>query len=222
MSERDGRPALKPCPFCGGASRVYCNDNGNNEWIARCRNLLTCGHRGSAWLTEAEAINSWNRRAALAAPVAAPPVPSVPPAEPAAASSITPREVAHQVFEVCEDFEATPESPGDSQEVERFKAGVRFASKRIRNAIGDWLTEEERATAQPAPAAVPAVTYDDFYTLQGHAVFLHGQGQTDMPAYFFDLAARIAPDKAHADRAREVYAQLLAAAPQQAPTGGAE
>ena len=66
--------------------------------------------------------------------------------------TITPREVVRQVFEVCEDFEATPESPGDTKEVERFKSGVRFASNRIRNAIGDWLTEEERAagiTAAP-------------------------------------------------------------------------
>lgn len=204
MSEHDnGGPALKPCPFCGGASRVYCNDNGNNEWIARCRNLLTCGHRGSAWLTEAEAINSWNRRAALAAPVAAPPVPSVPPAD-----------WINAVMEQAQVFASAWSLVGG-----RFDFGNGLAEA---EAAKEELRAMLVATAQPAPAAVPAVTHDDFYTLQGHAMFLHGQGQTDMPAYFFDLAARIAPDKAHADRAREVYAQLLAAAPQQAPTGGAE
>lgn len=133
-------------------------------------------------------------------------VPSAEPAEPAAASSITPREVAHQVFEVCEDFEATPESPGDSQEVERFKAGVRFASKRIRNAIGDWLTEEERATAQPAPAAVPADL---------HAYMLQVLKRERAALDGFIALGNEAPRAAKFDR---WIAALLAAAPQQAPT----
>lgn len=70
--------ALKPCPFCLGPARVYGNDLGNNEWIARCRNIYTCGARGSAWLSEAEAIAAWNHRAALAQPPA-PPAPTAPP-----------------------------------------------------------------------------------------------------------------------------------------------
>lgn len=58
-------------------------------------------------------------------------------------TAVPAREVARQVFAVCEDFEATPDAASDSQEVERFKAGQRFAAKRIRNAIGTWLTDEE-------------------------------------------------------------------------------
>ncbi len=78
--------------------------------------------------------------------------------------------------------------------------------------------------ATPAAPSVPAgTTTDDMNALIGHAAILYGQGQTDMPTYFFDLAARIAPDKAHADRVREVFAKLQAdraAAPH--PAGGAE
>ncbi len=36
------------------------------------------------------------------------------------------------------------------------------------------------------------LTEDDVYTLIGHAVFLRGNGQEDMPKYFEGLAYRIA------------------------------
>ncbi len=60
-----------------------------------------------------------------------------------AAGPVPAREVARQVFSVCEQIENLPDGAQDSQEVERFKAGQRFAAKRIRNAIGTWLTDEE-------------------------------------------------------------------------------
>jgi len=53
------------------------------------------------------------------------------------------RELARQVFALCEWFEELPDGAQDSQEVECFKAGQRFAAKRIRNTIGTWLTDEE-------------------------------------------------------------------------------
>lgn len=52
------------CPFCGGESHVIYNDLGNKEYIARCRNVFSCGSRGSSWLTKPEAIKAWNARAA--------------------------------------------------------------------------------------------------------------------------------------------------------------
>lgn len=104
------------------------------------RDLLEADARGVCppqnWTSRA-ADEITRLRAALSAP---------PPVVPA-------REVARQVFEVCEDYEATPETPGDSQEVERFKAGVRFAAKRIRGAIGTWLTDEELSARAAAPQA---------------------------------------------------------------------
>ncbi len=60
-----------------------------------------------------------------------------------AAGPVPAREVARQVFALCEQFEDLPDGAQDSQEVERFRAGQRFAAKRIRNAIGTWLTDEE-------------------------------------------------------------------------------
>lgn len=38
------------------------------------------------------------------------------------------------------------------------------------------------------------ISVDDVHTVVGHAVYLRGLGQNDMPAYFFDLAARMARD----------------------------
>ena len=58
---------LKPCPFCGSKARIYGNDGGNGEWIARCTKLMSCGSRGSAWLTEDEAGAAWNTRAPVVA-----------------------------------------------------------------------------------------------------------------------------------------------------------
>lgn len=55
-------------------------------------------------------------------------------------------------------------------------------------------------------ARVPTYTMDDVHTLIGHAVFLKGEGQTDMPAYFFDLAARLADhlDPAYGQKLRSL------------------
>jgi len=51
------------------------------------------------------------------------------------------------------------------------------------------------------------LTEDDVFTLLGHAAVLHGDGQRDMPAYFFGLAERIAlalGDAAMAQRVHDV------------------
>ena len=71
--------------------------------------------------------------------------------------TITAREVARQVFALCEWFEDLPDGEQDSQEEARFKAGQRFSAKRIRNGIGTWLTDEENARKQLAGAAPAAV-----------------------------------------------------------------
>jgi hypothetical protein len=73
---------------------------------------------------------------------------------PVPAGNLTPRRVAREVFAVCEQFEELSDDAQDSQEVERFKAGQRFAAKRIRTAIGIWLTDEE-GTPSAAPVPVP-------------------------------------------------------------------
>ena len=67
---------LKPCPFCGSKARIYGNDGGNGEWIARCTKLMSCGSRGSAWLTEDEAGAAWNTRAPVVAQSATTPTPA--------------------------------------------------------------------------------------------------------------------------------------------------
>lgn len=72
-------------------------------------------------------------------------------ADAAARHSIA-REVARQVFSLCEQFEGLPAFASDSREIERFKAGQRFAAKRIRNAIGNWVTHEDRQARLDAAA----------------------------------------------------------------------
>lgn len=69
------------------------------------------------------------------------------------------------------------------------------------------------AAIDALPAGVPAVTADDFFTLLGHAQALRMQGQTDMPAYFYGLAERIAPDAEHARKARALAAAMPASVP---------
>lgn len=65
---------------------------------------------------------------------------------------ITAREVAAQVFALCEHIEGKPDSSADSFGLERFTAGERFAAKTIRHGIGTWLTDEENTrAAAPAP-----------------------------------------------------------------------
>jgi hypothetical protein len=71
--------------------------------------------------------------------------PAAPTSQPVQAVPLTPRDVARQVFALCEQFEDLQDSPADSFGVQRHIAGQRYAAKRIRNAIGDWLTEQERA-----------------------------------------------------------------------------
>jgi len=105
--------------------------------VSMLRPSFAGAHIDAAAMLRAQHEEITRLRAALSAP---------PPVVPA-------REVARQVFEVCEDYEATPETPGDSQEVEPFKAGVRFAAKRIRGAIGTWLTDEELSARAAAPQA---------------------------------------------------------------------
>lgn len=51
----------------------------------------------------------------------------------------------------------------------------------------------------------------DVYTLIGDAAFRHMKGETDMPDYFFGLAARIAlviKDSALADRVKEIQKEF--------------
>lgn len=57
---------LNKCPMCGAQAKIYSNELGNNEHIARCKNALTCGLRGSAFLTEQDAADAWNKRTPVA------------------------------------------------------------------------------------------------------------------------------------------------------------
>lgn len=61
----------------------------------------------------------------------------------ATSKAIKAREVSHVAFELCEFIEDIADKPTDSQEVERFKAGQRYAAKSIRKSLGIWLTDEE-------------------------------------------------------------------------------
>jgi hypothetical protein len=64
------------------------------------------------------------------------------------------RVVLQNVFAVCEAIEdAADDKPGDTPEVERFKAGSRFAGKRIRNAVGNWFQDEVNAARAASGAA---------------------------------------------------------------------
>ncbi len=97
---------------------------------------------------DACALNAWGVELVLAWAAAhvadAAPVAQQVPAVPA-------REVARQVFALCEATEDVPASAADSFGLERFKAGQRFEAKRIRRTIGDWLTTEEHLRAAPLP-----------------------------------------------------------------------
>lgn len=50
----------------------------------------------------------------------------------------------------------------------------------------------------------------DVYTLIGHAVIERDSGKTDMPAYFFDLASRIADAIGREDLAEKAKALMTA------------
>jgi len=56
---------------------------------------------------------------------------------------LTVADVRRAAFELCEFFEDVRDLPNDSRDVERFKAGQRYAAKRIRQGLGTWLTDEE-------------------------------------------------------------------------------
>lgn len=76
----------------------------------------------------------------------------------AGAVAPTADEVRRAAFELCEFIEDIKDKPTDSQEVERFKAGQRYAAKSIRRGLGIWFVDEEnsRKTAQAAPATEPS------------------------------------------------------------------
>lgn len=57
---------LKPCPFCGGETRIEtCNDNG--AFCVSCYRFYECGATQYWYDFEAEAIAAWNRRVDLEA-----------------------------------------------------------------------------------------------------------------------------------------------------------
>lgn len=108
-------------------------------------------HIGASTLSFALANTASDALAAISSLEAAPAAPEF------ADKTITAREVARQVFALCEWFEDLQDGVQDSQEEARFKSGQRFSAKRIRNGIGTWLTDEENARKQLACAAPAAV-----------------------------------------------------------------
>ena len=67
------------------------------------------------------------------------------------------------------------------------------------------------------PAVAEATSRDEWqsavFTLMGHAAGLYAEGKHDMPAWFFELAEKIARthvDEAHAQRVRLVAVQQRA------------
>ena len=55
---QEARGKLLPCPFCGGEARTH-YVKGYELWEVSCGQ---CGVEMSAYLSEAEAIEAWNRR----------------------------------------------------------------------------------------------------------------------------------------------------------------
>ena len=58
MSERDGGPALKPCPFCGGKAILYDLLDTHGCFSVECFNCDT----DKSDTTKAGVIEAWNRR----------------------------------------------------------------------------------------------------------------------------------------------------------------
>ena len=52
---------LLPCPFCGGEAHTY----KNNLWHVACERAHNGCVTMSAFITEAEAIEAWNKRAVV-------------------------------------------------------------------------------------------------------------------------------------------------------------
>ena len=106
------------------------------------------------------------------------------PTAPAQAASggevVSVKELADQVFALCESIEEMPDSAADSFALERFTAGQRFAAKQIRRGIGTWLVDERnirRATPASAPPAgdppAPAAAREVVEALRDYAEAAH-------------------------------------------------
>lgn len=56
---------LQPCPFCGGEAimKIQRHIPKGYEYTPTCKNTSCAGRLTKKWLTEAEAIEAWNRRA---------------------------------------------------------------------------------------------------------------------------------------------------------------
>lgn len=69
-SETNGIPSdvtLLPCPFCGGEASVIDHHNDDGSVSVGCADDTCLGFSGIGWLykTEDEAVEAWNRRAAV-------------------------------------------------------------------------------------------------------------------------------------------------------------
>lgn len=55
---------LLPCPFCGGEAimKIQKHIPKGYEYTPTCKNTSCAGRLTKKWLTEAEAIEAWNRR----------------------------------------------------------------------------------------------------------------------------------------------------------------
>ncbi len=62
MTEAKSTPELKPCPFCGGAPKLFIGAVEFTDAEVHCGN---CGSVSGNYPTKAEAIAAWNTRAAL-------------------------------------------------------------------------------------------------------------------------------------------------------------
>ena len=63
MSEE--KKKLQPCPFCGGEAimKIQRHIPKGYEYTPTCKKTSCAGRLTKKWLTEAEAIEAWNKRA---------------------------------------------------------------------------------------------------------------------------------------------------------------
>lgn len=54
---------LKPCPFCGGQATIQAFHHYPTQYWAQCADNPPCSVEVGGFLSEAEAIAAWNRRA---------------------------------------------------------------------------------------------------------------------------------------------------------------